>query len=121
MKHLTSEQLDTIRNALETERATLESNLAEHGVKESDGHWDPSSSGLVGEEADPTDAADQIEELVNNVPLEQDLAARMLDVKVALDKIEGKTYGMCEAEGEQISYDRLLANPAARTCIAHAE
>jgi len=121
MQHLSTEQIDTLRTMLEDERVTLQASLGEHGAQEANGTWDADSSGLEGEEADPADAADQIEELVNNVPLEHDLATRMLDIKVALDKIEGKTYGICETEGEQIPYDRLLANPAARTCIAHAE
>lgn len=120
MKHLTAEQLETLREALEAERAILQAGLEEHGTKESDGVWDPSSSGLSGEEADTSDAADQIEELVTNVPIEHDLASRMNDVADALKKIEGGTYGICEVSGEEIPFDRLVANPAARTCIAHA-
>ena len=120
MAHLTSDQLQKLRESLETEQATLAADLAEHGVKEADGIWDPTSSGLSGEEADPTDAADQIEELVTNVPIVQELASRAHDVSDALDKMEKGTYGICEVSGEEIPYDRLVANPVARTCIAHA-
>jgi RNA polymerase-binding transcription factor DksA len=109
-----------LRSALEAEQATLQTDLAEHGAKEPDGVWDPSSSGLSGEEADTSDAADQIEELVTNVPIEHDLASRMHDVTDALKKIERDAYGICEVSGEEIPFDRLVANPAARTCIAHA-
>jgi DnaK suppressor protein len=111
MNHLTHDQINTLRDALEAERATLATDLAEHGTKEADGIWDPNSSGLSGEEADHTDAADQIEELVTNVPIVQDALAKM---------DEGK-YGICEVGGEEIEFDRLVANPAARTCIAHAQ
>jgi RNA polymerase-binding transcription factor DksA len=120
MTHLTEEQLQTLQSVLEAERATLQTDLVQHGEKESDGVWDPTSSGLSGEEADSSDTADQIEELVTNVPLEHDLASRMHDVDDALDKIKEGTYGICEVGGEEISFDRLVANPAARTCIAHA-
>jgi RNA polymerase-binding transcription factor DksA len=120
MTHLTAEQLQTARAALEAERATLQTDLSEHGAKESDGVWAPSSSGLSGEEADASDAADQIEELVTNVPLEHDLASRMHDVSDALQKIADGTYGICEVSGEEIPFDRLIADPAARTCIDHA-
>ena len=120
MTHLISEQLQTLRSALEAERTTLQTDLAQHGEKESDGVWDPSSSGLTGEEADTSDAADQIEELVTNVPIVHDLASRMHDVDDALQKMENGTYGICEVSGEEIPFDRLIANPAARTCVAHA-
>jgi RNA polymerase-binding transcription factor DksA len=120
MSHLTQDQLDTLRSALQAERATLATDLAQHGTKEADGIWDPNSSGLSGEEADRTDAADQIEELVTNVPIVQELASRSRDVDDALAKMDAGTYGICEVSGEEIAYERLLANPAARTCIAHA-
>ena len=120
MNHHTREQLDTLRDALEAERATLATDLAQHGTKEADGIWDPSSSGLSGEEADPTDAADQIEELVTNVPLVQELASCSHDIDDALEKMDEGTYGICEVGNEEIDFDRLVANPAARTCIAHA-
>ena len=121
MTQLTTEQLQTLRDALEAERVTLQTDLAEHGEKEPNGEWEPTSSGLVGEEADSSDAADQIEELVTNVPIVHDLAERAHDVEEALTKIAEGTYGFCEVDGEEISYERLIANPAARTCLEHAE
>jgi RNA polymerase-binding transcription factor DksA len=99
---------------------TLQTDLTEHGTKEDNGIWDPSSSGLSGEEADPTDAADQIEELVTNVPIVQELASRLRDVDDALAKMGNKNYGLDETTGEEIPYERLVANPAARTTVAHA-
>jgi RNA polymerase-binding transcription factor DksA len=121
MNHLTHDQINTLRDALEAERATLATDLAEHGTKEADGIWDPNSSGLSGEEADHTDAADQIEELVTNVPIVQELASRSRDIDDALAKMDEGKYGICEVGGEEIEFDRLVANPAARTCIAHAQ
>lgn len=120
MSHLTEEQLAELRAALEKERADLQRELAQHGEKEADGVWDPSSSGLNGEEADTTDAADQIEELVTNVPIVQQLAARSHDIDDALAKIDAGTYGVDESSGEEIPFDRLQANPAARTALPHA-
>jgi DnaK suppressor protein len=120
MSHLTKDQLDTLRESLQTERAALQVDLAQHGAKEADGIWDPSSSGLTGEEADPSDAADQIEELVTNVPIVQELASRSHDIDDALAKMQAGSYGICEVGGEEIGFDRLVANPAARTCLAHA-
>jgi len=121
MNHLTPEEIDTLRDALETERASLQTDLRQHGSKEHNGIWDASSSWLEGEEADPSDAADQIEELVTNVPIVHDLASRSNDIDDALAKMDEGTDGICEVGNEEIDYERLVANPAARTCIAHAQ
>jgi DnaK suppressor protein len=121
MNHLNKEQIDTLREALETEQITLQTDLKEHGIKEENGTWNANSSGLEGEEADHTDAADQIEELITNVPIVQDLAARSHDIDDALTKIKEGKYGICEVGNEMIDYDRLVANPAARTCITHTQ
>ena len=121
MNHLTEDQIEELRGALEAERDSLEEELAGHGrVQSETGNWQGSSSGLQGIEADPTDAADQIEELVTNVPLVEELEKRHKDIMDALEKMEDESYGLCEIGKEQIPLDRLEANPAARTCITHA-
>ncbi len=120
MSHLTEEQLEEFRGALGAERDAVEEELASHGRVQSDsGDWQ-GTSGIDGPEADPIDAADQMEELVVNVPLVEELEERHRDIVVALEKIEGGKYGTCEECGEPIPFKRLDANPAARTCIKHA-
>jgi RNA polymerase-binding protein DksA len=121
MKQLTQEALEDLRSALEAEKDALEEDLSSHGrVQSETGDWQGSSVGFEGEEADPLDVADQIEELATNVPLVEELEERHKDVEEALERIEQGTYGMCEECGEEIPLERLDANPAARTCIAHA-
>lgn len=116
------DDLDELRNALEAERDSLEEELAGHGrVLNDAGDWQGSSEGYEGEESDPIDAADQIEELVTNIPLVAELEERHTDVAEALEKMEQGVYGICEECGEPIPVERLKANPAARTCIAHAQ
>jgi RNA polymerase-binding transcription factor DksA len=119
MNHLTEEQMQDLRDQLDAERATIEQELRDHGVKEG-GEWDASSKGFEGEESDPNDVADQIEELVTNVPIEAQMKQRAQEIDDALGKMNAGTYGICEVGGEEIPYDRLQANPAARTCLAHA-
>ena len=120
MKHITEEQLEELRGALGAERDAVEEELATYGRVQSDsGDWQGSAAG-EGIEPDPTDAADQIEELVVNVPLVEELEKRHKDIVDALEKMEEGTYGICEAGEEEIPFDRLEANPAARTCIAHS-
>lgn len=121
MEHPTSDELNDLRALLEAERDSLSEELAEHGKKEpGTGDWQGTSSGLEGTEADPTDAADQIEELVTNIPLVEELESRKKEIDAALMRMESGTYGVCEKCGEPIPLDRLEANPAARTCVTHA-
>ncbi|WP_205857167.1 TraR/DksA family transcriptional regulator [Phytoactinopolyspora endophytica] len=44
----------------------------------------------------------------------------LADVDMALERIADGTYGRCERCSEPVSRERLLARPAARTCIACA-
>jgi DnaK suppressor protein len=115
---LTEEQLEELRGALAAEKDAVEEEMAAHG-KQSGTTWTGSSES-EGEEADPIDAADNIEELTVNVPLVANLGKRRKDIDDALDKMEKGTYGLCEVDKEPISFDRLEADPAARTCIKHA-
>ncbi|HEY4517261.1 MAG TPA: TraR/DksA C4-type zinc finger protein [Candidatus Paceibacterota bacterium] len=121
MAHLKQTEIEELRGALGAEKDSLEEELASYGrVQGETGDWQGASVGFEGEEADPVDAADQIEELATNVPLVEELETRHKDVEGALEKMEGGTYGACEDCGEPIPFKRLDANPAARTCIAHA-
>ncbi|MDP3646220.1 MAG: TraR/DksA C4-type zinc finger protein [bacterium] len=122
MKKISQVEIDEFREMLEVEEANLVEELASHGrVQSETGDWQGSSSGLEGTEADPTDAADQIEELITNVPLVEELEARHTEVEDAIEKMDQGIYGLCEDCNKPISLDRLKANPAARTCVEHAE
>lgn len=122
MKKIPQTELEELRAALEKERDALEDELAGHGRVLSDaGDWQGASIGFEGEEADPNDAADQIEELVTNVPLVAELEERHTSIAEALEKMDDGVYGLCEVGNEMISLERLKANPAARTCVEHAQ
>lgn len=120
MNHIPEETLIDLTTGLEAELAALQEELGEHGTKEDSGEWEATSKS-EGEEADATDAADNIEELITNVPLIGELKIREREVKAALARIEAGTYGRCEVGGEPIELDRLEANPSAATCIAHVK
>ena len=121
MKKIPQSDLEELRIALTTERDNLEEELAGHGrVLNDAGDWEGASIGFDGEEADPNDAADQIEELVTNVPLVAELEEKHTDIVEALEKMEQGVYGICEEGDEPIPLDRLKANPSARTCVEHA-
>src|SRR3990167_383753 len=114
--------LNAFRAVLDAERETLEEELASHGrATPETGDWQGTTGGLVGEEPDPNDAADQLEELATNVPLVEELEKRYKDVAWALQNMEKGTYGICDDCEDIIPVDRLRANPAARTCITHSK
>ena len=118
MKHLSEDEINDLRANLEAERDSLEEEMAEHG-KSTGGTWQGSSTSQ-GAEADPTDAADNIEELATNIPLVGEFAGRKQEIDRALAKMDKGTYGICDVCKEPIPLDRLEANPAAATCVEHA-
>ena len=121
MKHLTEEQIEELRAALDAEAVDLEDQLAEHGKKVG-GDWQGTPVGFEGEaDSEPEDVADRFEELATNVPLVEELESRLKDVRHALEKIKNGTYGICEKTKKQIPFDRLEANPAAKTIVEVAD
>jgi len=64
--------------------------------------------------------SDQYERELNtqNMVRQQDL---ILEIAQALKRIEGGTFGLCEATGKPISKKRLLAKPWARNCLEYEE
>jgi RNA polymerase-binding transcription factor DksA len=122
MNKIPQVELEELRSALEIEKENLEEELAAHGRIQTDtGDWQGASVGFEGEESDPNDVADQIEELATNVPLVEELEDKHRDVADALEKMDEGVYGLCEVCNESIPLDRLKANPSARTDIEHAE
>lgn len=115
---LTEDQISDLRANLEAERDSLSEELAGHG-RSVRGDWEGASSGK-GTEADPNDAADNIEELSTNVPLVEELELRRKQIDKALAKMDAGTYGICDVCKKEIPFDRLEANPAATTCVEHA-
>ncbi len=118
MAAISKAQLEELRGALEAEKDSIEEETAAHG-KKSGKSWTGSSESEGGE-ADPSDVAGNIEELAVNVPFVAELEKREQDISDALSKIKKGVYGLCEVCNKPILFKRLTANPAARTCIAHA-
>lgn len=115
---LTETELEELRGALEAEKDAVEEELGTHG-KQTGNEWEGSSES-EGEEADFSDAADNIEELSINVPLVAELESRHKELVAALARMEKGMYGICEVCEQPIPFDRLEANAAAKTCIEHA-
>jgi RNA polymerase-binding transcription factor DksA len=103
---LTTDELSTLRAALEEAREDLRRQLGEMGRDAFDENF--ADSGQV--------AAEQGEHRT----LAGALSDQMDEVERALAKVEAGTYGTCEVGGEPIPFARLEAVPTARSCIDHA-
>ncbi len=109
------------KNLLEKEVAELEKQLETLGRRNPDevGDWQATKEEGVVDEADELDVADSIEQYENNNAVLENLETRLHEVNHALERIKEEKYGVCEVCGNEIEDNRLDANPAAVTCIAH--
>lgn len=109
------------KGKLEEEQDLLIKQLGDIAVEGDNGLWsakDPQMD-VMSPAAEPNEAADKIEELDERGEEVVTLSARLADVRKALENIDTGTYGVCEVCNQAIEEERLEANPAARTCMAH--
>lgn len=119
--HINRMDTSIFKTKLEEEKKILEEELGRLGIQDPEtGDW-----GAIlgpqdqGEKSDTIDQGDRDEEFAIRANTLGELEIRYKDVRDALQKIENGSYGTCEISGEVIEEDRLLANPAARTCKSH--
>lgn len=117
------EKIKIFKDKLEEEQRLLEEELKSVGrVNPSNpSDWEATPGKLDILEADRNEAADRIESYEGNTAILKELETRYNNIKLALKKIEGGTYGTCEISGKPIEIERLKANPAARTCKTHLD
>ncbi len=115
--------INELKVKLLEEKARLEGELSLVGFKNPEiaGDWQPKAPDLNEPTADVNDVASSIEAFEENAAVEVELEARLLEVAVALTRMEVGSYGVCRICGAPIEDARLNANPAAPTCIAHRE
>ena len=111
------------KKLLEEEKAKLLAELATIGQKNpsNEGDWEAKSTDLDSDSADENETADVMESLDENKAILEQLEIQLIQVESALGKIEGGTYGKCNACGKDIPEARLNANPAALTCMDHTK
>lgn len=114
---MTTEQLQA---KLEAEKAKLEGEMSSIGRPNPavPDDWEPLPS-EVGSEPDLVDQADVVISHEGNAAILADLEARYDYVLGALMRIKDGSYGVCEVCGKPIEQTRLVADPAATTCIEH--
>lgn len=120
MNKIDKKTLAELKIMLETEEATLRGELSSIGIQNATtGDWMAVPMETDGDaESDYTDQADYVEDFESRSARLGEIEQRFKAVVDALKKMEDGTYGICEKSGEPIELDRLMANPAARTCKA---
>jgi len=108
--------LRKLKKRLEEDKEKLERELKSFAEKDKKpkGDWDtryPKFNGGKMEEE-----ADEVEEYVNLLPIENTLEIELGKINRALEKIEKGKYGICEKCQNPISEDRLKVYPRAVYC-----
>jgi len=111
-----------LKEKLENQKEELEKQLSKFARKDSnlEHDWDTKypkmAQGSTGSNA-LEEAADEVEQYANTLPVEHSLELRLRDIKLALEKIKKGAYGNCENCGQKINEERLKVYPEARLCL----
>jgi RNA polymerase-binding transcription factor DksA len=122
-EHAQESALDTayFREKLLKLQKRLETELAQVARRnpQQEGDWETVTPDMNVQESDPSERSDRAEEFENISGTEAALEEELTKVNAALERIAKGTYGVCKNGGEGMTRERLEANPAAETCIAH--
>lgn len=99
----------------------VEGELTTLGHKSKTGDWEATGGEIDTASTQPDELADRMEEYEERRGVLDELEVRYNEIKAALKKIDEGVYGLCEVSGEPIEEERLMANPAARTCKKHID
>ncbi len=117
------EKLLALKEKLLREKTLLEEELSTVGERDlrNPDDWVVASADMDVSGSDPSEQADAFEAFGENAGILHNLEVRYANVRNALTRIDDGTYGICSVCGEDIEEERLEANPAADTCIAHKD
>jgi RNA polymerase-binding transcription factor DksA len=101
------------------EKNRLSEELGNIGQRDENGEWGAKGTDVSESDADENNNADRFEDFEEKSSLVIPLEKRLIEVQTALDRISEGTYGTCVVCKKEIESERLAANPAAETCIAH--
>jgi DnaK suppressor protein len=114
---LTSAQREELRRTLEAKRAQLLLVLREH-----EDHEEELDEGALDREpGDPADLAESAREDHDRIAKAEHDLELLEEVDHALTRMDAGTYGLSEASGQPIPYERLRAVPWARFDSGEAE
>lgn len=111
-----------LKQKLEEQKKELENQLSKFAKKDEnlEHDWDTEFPKMAREATGSNaleEAADEVEQYANTLPVEYSLEVRLKDVNLALEKIKKGTYGKCENCDKKIDEERLKIYPEARLCL----
>ena len=114
-------ETNTHKEKLLEERVKLEKELDTVSVQDSknSSDWNAKSINSDTDLADEGEVAIADETMTTNMALSDDLEMQLKNVNEALSKIEAGRFGKCDVCGKEIEEERLIVNPAAKTCVEH--
>lgn len=110
---MTSEFINQRKEDLLKKKGELEKELKSFANKSSKDNWETKYPQMT---KDEEENVDEVEEYENLLPVERSLEEELKDVNNALEKIEKGEYGRCDICGKEISEERLIILPEAKTC-----
>jgi DnaK suppressor protein len=113
---LDQKTLDALRDNLLQEKKELEKNLAQIAkpLDKKGGDYETNFEEIG---TDKEDNATEIEQYSDNFSVETILEKKLQNIIEALQKIEARTYGICEKCQKDIDLNRLQAAPSAKKCL----
>jgi RNA polymerase-binding transcription factor DksA len=115
------DKLAYFKTKLTEEKALLERELKTVGQRNPDNpaDWEAKTQGRDIDPAERNEVADRVEGYETNVAILGQLEPKYNEVKAALARMEEGNFGICSVCDKEIEEERLEANPAATTCMAH--
>ncbi|MFC0473100.1 TraR/DksA C4-type zinc finger protein [Halalkalibacter kiskunsagensis] len=110
-----------IKQQLLDRKSKVEERIKKHFQEEQSRTLSFSTGELSQYDNHPADTATDLYEREKDFALLEQLEREHEEIEHALAKFNEGTFGFCESTGEVIPYERLEANPAARTVVARAE
>jgi RNA polymerase-binding transcription factor DksA len=125
---LDQKTLDELKTALEKERDLLTKELETIATPDPNlkGDWDikheewEEDQITSEEELQSGVSVNEVDEDMKNKALSDHLELQLKEVNDALERMEKRTYGICEVCQKEIPIERLKANPAAKVDIEHS-
>lgn len=111
-----------LKEKLKKQKEEIEKELSHFAKKDEnlEHDWDTKypkmAQGSTGSNA-LEEAADEVEQYANMLPIEHNLELRLKDIDFALEKIKKGNYGFCENCKKKTNEERLKVYPEARFCL----
>jgi len=117
--YMRKQKIQYFKKTLEENRENIQEELGTIAEKSEDSKYDWKSKfpNFELETFDIEDAADEVEEYINRLSVEQILEKKLEAIDKALERIKKGTYGKCKNCSKNIPEKRLEALPEAELCL----